>query len=80
MTYTNINYFDWKILVHQYINKIITCTVDDIKIDLLNLYLNNYHPYTAAIIAILQTDQYKQNKFNRSFVIPYSTELVIVEV
>jgi hypothetical protein len=69
----------WKAVVSSYVYKIIRTPVDNINIDLFKLYLNNYHPYTSSIIAVLRSDEYKQGKIYCSFIIPYENEIVIVE-
>ena len=74
------NYDIWKSIVDQHVYKIIRIKSDAITIDLKRLFKKNYHPYTAAILAILQTEQYKTNNIYSSFVIPYNSKIVIVDL
>lgn len=74
------NYDLWKAVVNSYVYKIIRTRTDDIPIDLKRLYKKNYHPYTAAVLVILKSNEYKTNKIYNSFVIPYESKLIIVEL
>ena len=51
-----------------------------IENELENLYESKYHPYTASIIIILKTKEYKEGKIFHSFVIPYNSKIIIYNI
>lgn len=71
---------EWRIAVINNLSKIIKNIPNNIDIELTKLYNNCYHPYTAAIILVLKSDDYKKGNIISSFVIPYDTKVIIYMV
>lgn len=77
---SKIKYIKWKKSVLNNIYKIIRNIPNYIENELEDLYKSKYHPYTASIIIILKTEEYKKGKIYHSFVIPYNSKIVIYNV
>ena len=72
-------YEDWKFIVNKYIYNFVKKESQDINdIDYRYLYNNNYHPYLAAIVAVLNSREFKENKLFESLIIP--TDKLILKI
>ena len=78
INYNNQDFLLWKANVSSYVFKIIKRLPEEINIDIKNLYKENYHPYVAAVMLVLESVEYKKNVFYHDFVIPYRNKVVIV--
>ena len=72
----------WEITITSYIQKILNISVKYIASNevLQQLYSENKHPYTAAVIIILQSDEYFANKIYNSFIVVYENEIVFINI
>jgi hypothetical protein len=73
----NRDFIIWKATVSAYVYKIIHKMPDEMNINMLDLYNEDYHPYVAAVMVILESDEYKNHKFYHDFIIPYKDKVVI---
>ena len=78
----NKDFLLWKTEFTFYLYKIIKKTPEELKhklnINIDKLYEENYHPYVAATLVIIKTDEYKKKEFYHDFVIPYQEKILIV--
>jgi hypothetical protein len=74
------DYLFWRSQVFNYLFKIIRKIPNDFdNIELETLYEDNYHPYVACVMCILESKDIDTKKIYESFVIPYENKIVIVE-
>lgn len=75
-----VNFNVWKFHVLEYITKIVDIT-DSLEYylehELEKLYHDSYHPYIAAVIMVLKSDNFKEGNIKQSFVAPYEHKILI---
>ena len=74
------SYKKWKNEVNKYTNNIVKKNTEDMyDIDYRSLYNRKYHPYLTAVIAVLQSKEYKKGEIYESFIIPTDKMIFLIK-